>query len=311
MFPTQWIWFARTVTKSMQWSKSGPLAFRAGCLFNRGSQNHAGNGMYLDVVHLRTFYDLPLGHLLRGLIGAPIEQTWPDLEGLSLLGLGYAGPFMRPYLGTVDRAVAAMPAPQGAVRWPREKDNACTLVEDDALPFPDGTFDRVMIVHAVDHCSDPQTLLREAWRVLMPGGRLIVVVANRRGIWARSELSPFGYGRPYSGSQLKELLKSSQFNVVTDTEALFMPPTKAGTSMSTARTWEKVGRRFWPAFAGVLIMEAEKTVFRGLPVNGKKSRLRIPRPVFIPEGVAPGLKPVRAVAPDPGKKHWPRQTGHL
>lgn len=251
--------------------------------------------MYLDVVHLRAFYDLPLGQLLRGLIGAPIEKMWPDMKAQSLLGLGYAGPFMRPYLETADRVVAAMPAPQGAIHWPREKDNACALVEDDALPFPDGTFDRAMIVHALDHCSDPSTLLREAWRVLTPGGRLIVVVANRRGLWAQSELSPFGYGRPYSGGQLKELLKNGQFDILNDAEALFMPPSKAGRIVRTAKTWEGVGRRFWPAFAGVLIVEAEKVVFRSLPANGKKSRLRVLRPVFIPEGVPTGLKPVRAL----------------
>ncbi|WP_428641916.1 class I SAM-dependent methyltransferase [Roseibium sp.] len=252
--------------------------------------------MYLDVVHLRAFYDLPLGRLLRSLIGAPIRKMWPDLKGQSLLGIGYAGPFMRPYLGKVDRAIAAMPAPQGAVHWPREREaSACTLVDDADLPFPDLSFDRVMLVHALDHCSDPEAVLREAWRVLAPGGRLIAVVPNRSGLWAQSELSPFGYGRPYSGRQLKELMKTCQFNVLDDKVALFMPPSRARFILRGARTWEGIGSRLFPAFGGVLIMEAEKVVFQSLPANGKKSRFRILRPVFIPEGVATGLKPVRAV----------------
>jgi SAM-dependent methyltransferase len=254
--------------------------------------------MYLDVVHLRAFYDLPLGQLLRGLIGAPVERMWPDLKGQSLLGIGYAGPFMRPYLGSAERAIAAMPAPQGAVHWPRERANACTLIEDGALPFHDATFDRVMLVHALDHCFDPAAMLREAWRVLAPGGRLIAIVPNRRGLWARSELSPFGYGRPYSGGQLKELLKNCQFNVLSVSEALFMPPSRAVRIQRTARTWESLGRRFWPAFAGILIMEAEKQVFRSLPANGKESRLRVLRPVFLPEGATTGLKPVRRTHSD-------------
>ena len=65
--------------------------------------------------------------------------------------------------------------------------------------------------------------------------------------------------------------------------------------LRAARTWEGIGRRIWPAFGGVLIMEAEKVVFQSLPVDGKKSRFRVLRPVFIPEGVATGLKPVRSV----------------
>ncbi|WP_306142223.1 class I SAM-dependent methyltransferase [Roseibium sp. MMSF_3412] len=251
--------------------------------------------MYLDVVHLRAFYDLPLGRLLRSLIGAPIRDMWPELDGQRLLGLGYAGPFMRPYLDSAERAIAAMPAPQGAVPWPRERDSACTLVEDASLPFPDISFDRIMLVHALDHCSEPEAVLKEAWRLLSPGGRLIAVVPNRRGLWAQSELSPFGYGRPYSSGQLKDLLKSCEFNVVDDKEALFMPPSKARTILRAARTWEGIGRRIWPVFGGVLVVEAEKVVFQSLPADGKKSRLRVLRPVFIPEGVATGLKPVRAV----------------
>ncbi|GAA0785224.1 class I SAM-dependent methyltransferase [Roseibium denhamense] len=253
--------------------------------------------MYLDVVHLRAFYDLPLGRLLRSLVGAPIRKMWPDLKGQSLLGIGYAGPFMRPYLDNAERAIAGMPAPQGAIPWPPERDSACALVQDGALPFPDAYFDRVMLVHAIDHCSDPSSMLKEVWRVLAPGGRVIAVVPNRRGLWARSEHSPFGYGRPYSSGQLKELMKNSQFNVLDDREAVFMPPSKSRYIVQAARTWESVGRRIWPAFGGILIMEAEKVIFRSIPTGGEKARLRVLRPVFIPEGVATGLKPVRAARP--------------
>ncbi len=255
--------------------------------------------MYLDVADLRTFYDLPIGRLLRVLIGGQIRTFWPDMNGRSLLGVGYAGPFMRPYLPAAERCIAAMPAQQGAVPWPREADNAAALVEDDRLPFSDAAFDRALVVHALDHCSNPGDLLRETWRVLAPGGRMIAVVPNRRGLWSQSELSPFGYGRPYSRSQLKALLRGSQFEVMGDAEALFMPPTRARFVLRSARTWEGIGRRFWPAFGGLLIMEAEKQVFRGIPADGKRNPLRVLKPVFIPDGAPAGMKPVRITAGNP------------
>lgn len=255
--------------------------------------------MYLDVADLRTFYDLPVGRLLRRLVGDQIRTFWPDLSQQSLLGLGYAGPFMRPYLETAERCIAAMPAQQGAVPWPSESDTASALVLDRYLPFSDATFDRALVVHALDHCFDPAELLREAWRVLAPGGRLIAIVPNRRGLWAGSELSPFGYGRPYSRGQLKELLKNCHFEVLEDKEALFMPPTRAKFVLRAASTWERAGRRMWPAFGGLLIMEAEKKVFRTAPVDGKKSALRVLRPVFVPDGAATGMKPVRRTKTGP------------
>ena len=58
-------------------------------------------------------------------------------------------------------------------------------------------------------------MMREAWRVLADSGRLIVVVPNRRGIWARFEQrSPFGHGHPYSQGQIKRLMRDSLFALV-------------------------------------------------------------------------------------------------
>ncbi len=244
--------------------------------------------MYLDVAHQRTFYDLPLGRMLRVLVGARIRSFWPTLAGRRLIGIGYTGPYMRPYLDEAERCIAAMPAAQGVVAWPRGGRNSATLVDETDLPFPDSIFDNALLVHGIDHCGDPDALLREVWRVLTPGGRLIVVVPNRRGLWARSEISPFGYGRPFSRGQIEQLLKTCQFRTTGSGEALCMPPTRSRLLLRSARAWEQVGRRLWPAFAGLLIIEAEKQLFRGVPV-GKKRLVQALRPVFIPDGAAPGM----------------------
>ncbi|NBN65817.1 class I SAM-dependent methyltransferase [Pannonibacter tanglangensis] len=256
--------------------------------------------MYLDVGDLRTFYDLPLGRLLRSLVGARIRALWPSARGESLLGLGYAGPFLRPYMDEATRCIAAMPAPQGCVHWPRERANGAVLVSETDLPFSDAVFDRAIIVHALDFTGDPAAMLREAWRVLAPGGKLIVIVPNRSGLWSQSETSPFGYGRPYSKGQIQSLLKSCQFDVLSKEEALYLPPSRSRFILRGARTWENIGRALWPAFAGILVIEAEKRVHRGVHSESGKSVFRVLRPVFIPEGMAAGMKPA---GPGSSRRH--------
>src|ERR1700737_3982393 len=59
--------------------------------------------------------------------------------------------------------------------------------------------------------DDPEGLLREVWRVLAPSGRLIAVIPNRRGVWTRTDNTPFGHGRPYSRAQINELLRQTWF----------------------------------------------------------------------------------------------------
>ena len=61
----------------------------------------------------------------------------------------------------------------------RQKANLrkCTFLEGDAemLPFPDHMFDRYISAGSIEYWPDPQTAIREAFRVLKPGGIALVI----------------------------------------------------------------------------------------------------------------------------------------
>jgi SAM-dependent methyltransferase len=242
--------------------------------------------MYLDVVDLRAFYGERLGLVARRLIGARLKERWPSVAGESLVGLGYATPYLRRLGEGAERVLAFMPATQGVVNWPREGPNAAALVADDELPLSDASIDRVLLVHCLEVATDERNQLREIWRVLAPGGRLLMVVPNRQGIWARSEATPFGYGRPFGRTQLTALLRDAMFSPLGWTEALAVPPFRRRSWLRTGETWERVGRALWPAFAGVLIVEATKQLYQGIPAREPvRGRLK---PAFRPALIPPG-----------------------
>ena len=241
--------------------------------------------MSLDVVDLKAFYGERLGRIARRLIGARLKQRWPSVAGERVLGIGYATPFLHDVGRDAERVIAFMPASQGVVPWPREGANRVALVADDVLPLPDISVDRVLAVHALEAAASGQDQLNEIWRVLAPGGRVLLVVPNRAGIWARAETTPFGHGRPFGRGQLTTLLRQAQFEPIGWSVALAVPPFRGRPWLGSGVAWERVGLAVWPAFAGVIIVEATKQLYQGIPVREDRRRLKPAlRPALIPPG---------------------------
>ncbi len=225
--------------------------------------------MFTDVAELREFYTSPLGQLAQRTLRRQIRQMWPNLSGLSLLGLGFSTPVLRPFLNEAHRVMAFMPAQQGVIYWPREGPNRTALILDALLPLQDASVDRIILMHGLEGAADTQAMMHEIWRVLTSGGRLIVVAPNRSGLWAQSDATPFGHGVAFSPRQLKKLLRTQLFIPEREQRALFFPPSQSSFWLRTSAFWEKIGTRWLPALAGVHLIEASKQLYAP---NGKLSQ---------------------------------------
>ncbi len=227
-----------------------------------------------DVVDLRDFYQTGLGQVARRMIRRTIRGVWPDLHGMRLLGIGYATPFLSAISAATERTAAMMPASQGVLGWALDAGNLVALAEEGELPFADYSIDRVLLVHALETSEAAGLLLKEIWRVLAGGGRLLVVAPNRRGIWARLDRTPFGSGRPYTMSQLSHLLREELFTPVDTATALFVPPSRDRVVLRSAPAWERLGKRWFPTFAGLVLIEAAKQIY-AKPAAARAPRRRL------------------------------------
>lgn len=234
--------------------------------------------MASDVVDLRDFYRSALGQAARRTIRRAIRRVWPSLGGMRLLGIGYATPFLPALAPETERTLAVMPASLGVLRWPAEGGNLVALADEGELPFPDYSIDRVLLVHALETSEEVRAMLKEIWRVLAGGGRLLIVVPNRRGIWARLDRTPFGSGRPYTLAQLSQLLRDEQFTPIGSDAALFAPPVRGGSLLRSGLAWERIGRRWFPRFAGVLLVEATKQIYAKPAANRAPRRRLVYKP---------------------------------
>lgn len=220
-----------------------------------------------DVVELRRFYESPQGELARRRIGSIVRDRFSNCVGYSVLGLGYAPPYLGGFRDEAVRVLAFMPAQQGVVHWPALGASAAALVDVAATPLPDSSIDRAIVIHGLETTEHPRDLLAEIWRVLAPSGRVLIVAPSRSGLWARLDRTPFGYGQPFSRSQLRDLMRETLFEPTHWSETLYTPPFRSRTLLRMSGLFEAVGGFFGLPGAGVLVVEAMKQLYRPVPAT--------------------------------------------
>jgi SAM-dependent methyltransferase len=206
--------------------------------------------MYPDVVDLREFYESDLGQLTRRLVRDGVRRLWPSVSGDTLVGIGFATPYLRPFMQEAEHLLAFMPAQQGVTWWPREGPNATALIDERHIPLPDQSVDKIILVHALENTEHIGDMLQEAWRILKPQGRMMVIVPNRSGFWARSSKSPFGFGFSFSLPHIRRVLSHNNFQVERHTRAVFVPPFAAHLAGKSIDWLEHQGQKFLSGLAG-------------------------------------------------------------
>ena len=234
--------------------------------------------MWLDVSYLKNFYNTALGRLTQDLLCDKVGQLWPNTSGQRTLIIGYGAPLAAVFQSTPQHLFHMMASQQGVIHLPSKAKNSALLSDENKLPFADNSLDRVILLHALEFTNPAHPMLRDIWRVLDGGGKLMVIAPNRRGLWTRLEHTPFGHGQPYSLGQLTTLLQDSVFMPERVASALYMPPSTGKLLQRLARPWETIGPKYLRLFSGVIIVEAEKRVYSptnsGIATETKKTGWR-------------------------------------
>ncbi|OIQ12849.1 class I SAM-dependent methyltransferase [Neomoorella thermoacetica] len=116
------------------------------------------------------------------------------------------------------------------------------------LPFGDNTFDKIVSVTALEFAPDLKAVLEESYRVLKPGGRMVIGLIGGNSLWsrhyeARAAREPdclFRYARFYT---LDELLAAMPGKNVQGKAVLFFGPDFDGTKVDEALAIEAAAAR--------------------------------------------------------------------
>jgi len=232
-----------------------------------------------SVLNLEKFYASPLGQAARDMASRRLHSLWPDLAGRNVLGFGFCGPYLDNYQAGANRIILAMPGAQGALAHRGKRGIISCLVEEDCLPFADSTFDTILCVHGIEEAPNLNHLMSELWRVCRPEGHIVIIASNRAGLWARSDRSPFGAGRPFTRSQMRAAMRAVGFHPTIWSGALYAPPLKMFSKGGFLRGSERFGETVTPGLSGLILVEAIKRLYVD-PDRGEKAKSVVARPRF-------------------------------
>ncbi|HVC28286.1 MAG TPA: methyltransferase domain-containing protein [Gammaproteobacteria bacterium] len=150
----------------------------------------------------------------------------------------------------------------------------CALPGD--LPFSSDSVDALLLPHTLEHSKDPARILREAERVLMGEGHLIVLGFHPWGLWAMQQR--FNVATPWAGDyvgagRLREWLTVLGFEILSIRHYLFRPPFQNRLLLRSTF----LDRLHWRMTASAYMLVARKRVFALTPLRLKRVR---PRPAF-------------------------------
>ncbi len=227
--------------------------------------------MSIDVVDLKEFYQSAAAVEIKPIFQEILAKLRVCNKNSKILFVGFGVP----YADQNKNEFLLMLAHIGVFAWPDSKNNRTLLAYEDEWPFADHMFDEIIVLHGLEYAQNAGKLFEECYRSLLPEGRLIVIVPNRRSIWVRSDKTPLGFGQPYTLTQLSKILKKYDFIPIDVARGLYSLPSKKSFYNIWSWFFELIASRALQKFSGLVGVAAIKRVYAGIPVRKSSKEARV------------------------------------
>ena len=216
---------------------------------------------------LGRWYEKRLGQALRKAERQVLSEQLQNIFGYHLL-----------MLGAVDAELLRTCRVQHCVMLrSREQEpcmtNSSVFSELTQLPLATDSVDAVLFNHSLDFTADPHQALREAERVLVPEGHLLILGFNPRSLWGlyrvlRLNRQPMPWrGKFRSVARLKDWLRLLGFEITATRYLFYSPPIQQEAILRKFQCLEPVMRRLLPFSGGVYLLVARKKVSTLTPIK--------------------------------------------
>lgn len=206
--------------------------------------------------------DFAQGQPLAQALESQFNLWWPRIFGYHLLKVGNL---------SCDVDTSTCPI-KHQIHLATDHPKASVIADPDDLPFIEHAVDAVLLSHALEFTQDPHHVVREAHRVLMPDGYLLISGFNPYSLMGLCKLWPGLHSRlPWSGrffrvARIKDWLQLLGFEII-DEQRLFLSPMLTETShFPTLRHWSEHQLSY---FGSAYVLVARKRTLPLTPIKPK------------------------------------------
>jgi SAM-dependent methyltransferase len=217
---------------------------------------------------LMRWFSEPPGSILLEQERVCLEELLSGLFGYYLVQVGCLGMEAEPLRASKIRNQIVVSTSRLS-----QETASCVRSEAESLPLLSDGVDAVLLPHTLDFSAEPHQVLREAERILIPEGRVVIVGFNPLSLWGFWRLVRRHRGRvPWCGQflsprRISDWLSLLGFDVEETRGLMYRPPVGHQASMEKMAFLEHMGDRFWPLLSGVYVIKAVKRVSTLTPVE--------------------------------------------
>ncbi len=210
--------------------------------------------------------DMACGQLVVDHVNQYLQYWWPRMFGYHLLKIGDLSADIDSSTSKIGHSISVG----------EQKGLVDVIADVDDLPFIDAGVDVCVLAQQLEFAVDPHHILREADRVLIPNGYMVISGFNPISLAGLNRLIPFRrrklpwHGRFFTPMRVKDWLNLLGYEVLDDQRVLFssLHP-KVNPNSWWFQACQRFANKYLTALGSVYVIVAKKRVHPLTPIRPK------------------------------------------
>lgn len=220
---------------------------------------------YREPYYPESWLDLPNGNVILEEINHVLSPWWPKFFGYHMLKIG-----------SLSHTVESESCPiKHQVNVAHHGEKSAVIADIDDLPMLEHSVDVCLLSHALEFSVDPHHVLREANRVLIPNGYLVITGYNPISLAGVNKLIPYRRSKVpwkehfFTPMRVKDWLNLMGFEILEDKRCLHSMLSNNVKHGKFVNYWQSIANNYFSSLGSIYIVVAKKRVHPLTPIRPK------------------------------------------